>query len=179
MGKGHPAAARAFVENRERAQWHDTALWFVREKRDRQAASLPEWELLRETASSIKRHAQSQLADYLLQFEHEATANGAVVHWANTTSELNEIVTELLQSIDATDVVKSKSMLTEECHLNEHLAEEGIDVVDTDLGERIVQMRNERPSHIVLPAIHTKKEEVGELFHEQLGTEKVQPIHSI
>ena len=172
MGKGHPTAARAFVDNRERAHWHDTALWFVREKRDRQAASLPEWELLRETASSIKRHAQSQLADYLLQFEHEATANGAVVHWANTTSELNEIVTELLQSIDATDVVKSKSMLTEECHLNEHLAEEGIDVVDTDLGERIVQMRNERPSHIVLPAIHTKKEEVGELFHEQLGTEK-------
>ncbi len=172
MGKGHPTAARAFVENRERAEWHDTALWFVREKRDKQAASLPEWELLRETASSIKRHAQSQLADYLLQFEHAATANGAVVHWANTTSELNEIVTELLQSVDATDVVKSKSMLTEECHLNEHLAKQGIDVVDTDLGERIVQMRNERPSHIVLPAIHTKKEEVGELFHEQLGTEK-------
>ena len=172
MGKGHPTAARAFVDNRERAHWHDTALWFVREKRDRQAGSLPEWELLRETASSIKRHAQSQLADYLLQFEDAAIANGAVVHWANTTSELNEIVTELLQSIDATDVVKSKSMLTEECHLNEHLAEQGIDVVDTDLGERIVQMRNERPSHIVLPAIHTKKEEVGELFHEQLGTEK-------
>ena len=134
MGKGHPTAARAFVDNRERAHWHDTALWFVREKRDRQAGSLPEWELLRETASSIKRHAQSQLADYLLQFEDAAIANGAVVHWANTTSELNEIVTELLQSIDATDVVKSKSMLTEECHLNEHLAEQGIDVVDTDLG---------------------------------------------
>lgn len=172
MGAGHPTAARDFVNNRERAQWHDTALWFVREKRDKQAGSLPEWERLRETASAIKLHAQSQLAEYLVQFEHAATANGAVVHWAETTSELNGIVTELLQSVDASDVVKSKSMLTEECHLNEHLAKNGIDVVDTDLGERIVQMRNERPSHIVLPAIHTKKEEVGELFHEQLGTEK-------
>jgi len=172
MGTGHPAAARAFVDNRERAHWHDTALWFVREKRDKQAASLPEWETLRETASAIKLHTQTQLAEYLLEFESEAAANGCVVHWAETTSELNKIVTELLQSVNAKDVVKSKSMLTEECHLNEHLAKHGIDVVDTDLGERIVQMRKERPSHIVLPAIHTKKEEVGELFHDQLGTEK-------
>lgn len=172
MGTGHPAAARAFVDNRERAHWHDTALWFVREKRDKQAASLPEWETLRETASAIKLHTQTQLAEYLLEFESEASANGCVVHWAETTSELNKIVTELLQSVNAKDVVKSKSMLTEECHLNEHLAKHGIDVVDTDLGERIVQMRKERPSHIVLPAIHTKKEEVGELFHDQLGTEK-------
>ena len=172
MGTGHPAAARAFVDNRERAHWHDTALWFVREKRDKQAATLPEWETLRETASAIKLHTQTQLAEYLLEFESEASANGCVVHWAETTSELNKIVTELLQSVNAKDVVKSKSMLTEECHLNEHLAKHGIDVVDTDLGERIVQMRKERPSHIVLPAIHTKKEEVGELFHDQLGTEK-------
>ena len=172
MAGGHPVAAKAFVGNRERAHWHDTALWFVREKRDKQASSLPEWESLRETASAIKLHAQAKLADYLIEFETEATANGAVVHWADTTADLNHIVFDLLSSVDAKDVVKSKSMLTEECHLNDFLGAKGIDVVDTDLGERIVQMRNERPSHIVLPAIHTKKEEVGELFHEQLGTEK-------
>ena len=73
-------------------------------------------------------------------------------------------------------VVKSKSMLTEECHLNPYLERHGIEVTDTDLGERIVQLRDEPPSHIVLPAIHIRKEEVGELFHTHLGTRAGTPI---
>ena len=168
----HPALAQAFVDNRERAQWHDKALWFVREKRDRMASSVPEWELLRETASNIKRHTQSRMAEYLEQFEANATKNGIVVHWAADAHEHNEIVLSILRRHSVKRLVKSKSMLTEECHLNPFLEEHGIDVVDTDLGERIVQLRKETPSHIVLPAIHIRKEEVGECFHEHLGTEK-------
>jgi L-lactate dehydrogenase complex protein LldF len=168
----HPALAQAFVDNRERAQWHDKALWFVREKRDRMASSVPEWELLRETASGIKRHTQSRMAEYLEQFEANATKNGIVIHWATDAHEHNEIVLSILQRHNVKRLVKSKSMLTEECHLNPFLEEHGIDVVDTDLGERIVQLRKETPSHIVLPAIHIRKEEVGECFHEHLGTEK-------
>ncbi len=167
---GHPAAASVFTRDDARAHWHDQALWFVRVKRDRMAQSLPEWETLRETASAIKAHTISHLADYLEQFEREATARGAVVHWASNAAEHNEIVLSLLQQHHVSRVAKSKSMLTEECHLNPFLERHGIEVVDTDLGEWIVQLRGESPSHIVLPAIHIKKEEVGELFHIKLGT---------
>ena len=168
----HPALARDFIANRERTQWHDKALWFVREKRDRMASSVPEWELLRETASAIKQHTLSLLPQYLEQFEANAAKLGVVVHWAADAREHNEIVLGILQQRNVRRLVKSKSMLTEECHLNPYLEKHGIEVVDTDLGERIVQLRKETPSHIVLPAIHIKKEEVGECFHEHLGTKK-------
>ncbi len=95
-----------------------------------------------------------------------------MVHWAKDSAEHNEIVLKLLHERGVTRLVKSKSMLTEECHLNPFLERHGIDVIDTDLGERIVQLAKEPPSHIVLPCIHYKKEEIGELFHEHLGTEK-------
>ncbi len=167
----HPQLAAEFVRNQERAHWHDQALWFVRAKRDKIAHSLPEWETLRETAAQIKNHTAGRLADYLEEFERNALRFGAQVHWARNAAEHNEIVLGILQRHDVRKVVKSKSMLTEECHLNPYLERHGIEVVDTDLGERIVQLRHEPPSHIVLPAIHIKKEEVGDLFHEHLGTE--------
>lgn len=168
----HPGNAAAFTSNDSRAHWHDQALWFVRVKRDRMAHGLPEWEQLRATASQIKAHTIANLADYLEQFEREATARGAVIHWAKDAAEHNEIVLGLLQKHGVKKVAKSKSMLTEECHLNPFLERHGIEVIDTDLGEWIVQLRGETPSHIVLPAIHIKKEEVGELFHQKIGTEK-------
>lgn len=168
----HPQAASAFAQDDARAHWHDEALWFIRVKRDRQARSLPEWETLRDRASAIKTHTIANLADYLEQFEREATRRGAVVHWAANAAEHNEIVLSILRKHSVKTVAKSKSMLTEECHLNPFLERNGVDVVDTDLGEWIVQLREETPSHIVLPAIHIKKEEVGELFHDKLGTEK-------
>ena len=167
----HPYAAAEFARDSERAHWHDQALWFVRVKRDRMANSLPEWEALRTKASAIKTHTISRLADYLEQFEREATRRGAVVHWAANAAEHNEIVLKLLQQHGVKKVAKSKSMLTEECHLNPFLERHGIEVIDTDLGEWIVQLRGESPSHIVLPAIHIRKEEVGELFHQKIGTE--------
>ncbi|NML22213.1 lactate utilization protein [Pseudoflavitalea sp. G-6-1-2] len=168
----HPKAAAEFVQNTNRMNWHDEALWFIRTKRDRIAQTVPDWELLRQQASEIKAHTLSKLDTYLQQFEENAIANGVTVHWAADAAEHNAIVLKLLQKVGATKIVKSKSMLTEECHLNPFLEKQGIEVVDTDLGERIVQLRNEPPSHIVLPAIHIKKEEVGQLFHEHLGTKK-------
>ncbi|QDT63122.1 LutB/LldF family L-lactate oxidation iron-sulfur protein [Calycomorphotria hydatis] len=167
----HAINAAQFIKNPERTRWHDQALWFVRQKRDKQAQSLPEWEKLREHASQIKRHTVSRWADYLEQFERNATRLGAQVHWAKDAAEHNQIVLDIIQKHNAKKIVKSKSMLTEECHLNPFLERHGCEVVDTDLGERIVQLRKEHPSHIVLPAIHIKKEEVSELFHEHLGTE--------
>jgi L-lactate dehydrogenase complex protein LldF len=168
----HPRLAARFVRNDERAHWHDQTLWFVRAKRDKAAQSLPEWEELRERASRIKQYTMAHLGELLEEFERNAIARGAQVHWARDAAEHNRIVLEILQQHRVRRVVKSKSMLTEECHLNPYLEREGIEVVDTDLGEWIVQLRREPPSHIVLPAIHTKREEIGELFHEQIGTEK-------
>lgn len=167
----HVKLATEFVKNSERARWHDKALWFVRSKRDIAASSVPEWELLREKASAIKLHTMSRLPELLAQFEANAKSRGIHVHWARTAADHNAIVLDLLQHHNVRQVVKSKSMLTEECHLNPFLQRHDIQVVDTDLGERIVQLRDEPPSHIVLPAIHIKKEEVGEVFHEHLGTQ--------
>ncbi|TWF39704.1 L-lactate dehydrogenase complex protein LldF [Chitinophaga polysaccharea] len=166
----HATLADKFNEDEPRVNWHDQTLWWVRAKRDRIAWTIPEWEQLRDTASSIKLNALGNLHDYLLQFEQQAQQNGAIVHWAADAAEHNRIVTEILQKHGVKRMVKSKSMLTEECHLNPHLEANGIEVIDTDLGERIVQLAKEPPSHIVLPCIHKKKEEIGELFHEHLGT---------
>lgn len=172
MSQGHPELADKFASNVERMKWHDKALWFVRLKRDIQSKSLDEWEALRDTADAIKAHTLSHLDSYLEAFEQNALKRGIKVHWAKDAQEHNQIVLDILQSINAKMIVKSKSMLTEECHLNPFLEKHGIEVVDTDLGERIVQFRNEPPSHIVLPAIHLKKEDVGTTFEHFLKTQK-------
>jgi L-lactate dehydrogenase complex protein LldF len=166
----HPTAAAKFIANRVQMRWHDTTIWGTRMKRDRASRSVPEWETLRDLASRIKLHTMSRLDEYLEQFEAAATRLGAQVHWARDAAEHNAIVASILERHGVTRVVKSKSMLTEECGLNPHLEQRGIEVTDTDLGEWIVQLRQEHPSHIVTPAIHIMKEEVGQLFHERLGT---------
>ena len=170
MALSHSERASAFLAEPGRSAWHDEALFFVREKRDTAALSVSDWERLRELAAAIKAHTLARLPDYLEQFESRAEALGAVVHWASDAEEHNRIVLDLLKQRRVERVVKSKSMLTEECGLNPFLEARGIEIVDTDLGERIVQLRHEAPSHIVLPAIHLRKEEIGELFHAELGT---------
>ncbi|HEX8549509.1 MAG TPA: LutB/LldF family L-lactate oxidation iron-sulfur protein [Cytophagaceae bacterium] len=168
----HPKAATEFLKDEKRATWHDETLWFVRHKRDLSTKSIPEWEQLRDLAANIKGNVLSNLDNYLIQFEENAKKNGINVHWARTAEEHNEIVYSILKDKKVKKMVKSKSMLTEDCHLNHYLEKKGIEVIDTDLGERIVQLANQPPSHIVLPAIHLKKEDVGELFHQKLGTQK-------
>lgn len=168
----HPERAARFVADDDRMHWHDGAVWWVRQKRDKAAAAVPDWEALRAAAAAIKRHVLGQLADYLEQFEANARARGAHVHWARDAEEHNAIVHALLRERGATKLVKSKSMLTEECQLNSYLEARGIEVIDTDLGERIVQLNHEPPSHIVMPAIHHRKEEIGQLFQIHLKTER-------
>ncbi|RYZ26326.1 MAG: lactate utilization protein [Chitinophagaceae bacterium] len=168
----HSKAASKFLEDGARARWHDETLWFVRAKRDKAAHNIADWEDLRNAASKIKEHTLSKLDEYLVQFEENAKANGVQVHWADDGEEHNRIVHSILAKHNVKNVVKSKSMLTEECQLNHYLRDQGMSVVDTDLGEYIVQLREEQPSHIVLPAIHLKKEDVSNTFHEHLGTEK-------
>jgi len=169
--KDHAELAEQFNRDEDRVNWHDETLWWIRQKRDKAAWSLgEEWEPLREQASQIKAHTLSNLSEYLQEFEANAQANGITVHWAADAQEHNKIVLDLLQQHQVSQIVKSKSMLTEECHLNDYLNTNGIEVIDTDLGERIVQLAGETPSHIVLPCIHWKKEEIGELFHKHLNT---------
>ncbi|SMO46894.1 LutB/LldF family L-lactate oxidation iron-sulfur protein [Solitalea koreensis] len=168
----HSKKASIFNKDIERTTWHDETLWFVRQKRDKMAYVIPEFQQLRDLASQIKEHTLSQLDEYLLEFERNALKNGVHVHWAADAKEHNEIVLKILKKHKAKKIVKSKSMLTEECHLNPFLQQHAIKVVDTDLGERIIQLRDEAPSHIVLPAIHLKKEDVGETFHQHLNTPK-------
>ncbi|MFT5126912.1 MAG: L-lactate dehydrogenase complex protein LldF [Rhodothermales bacterium] len=166
----HPEAAAEFVANASRRTWHDQALWGVREKRDSLVSEIPEWEELRSQGAQIKAWALDHLEELLDEFEANCKANGVHVHRAADSAEHNRIVHGILSKHGATRIVKSKSMLTEECGLNEALHEEGIEVIDTDLGERIVQLRGEPPSHIVMPAIHLQKHEIGQTFHETMGT---------
>ncbi len=175
--RDHATLAHAFNKDEQRVDWHDKTLWMVRQKRDKAAWQIPEWEDLRKAASSIKNNVLSNLYNYLIEFENRAQANGVILHWAETPEEHNQIVLSIIKKHNTSNIVKSKSMLTEECHLNDYLEKNGISVIDTDLGERIVQLANEPPSHIVLPCIHWKKEEIGELFHTHLGTPKGNSDH--
>ena len=129
MSTKHSIAAERVNRNPEWVTRHDQTFWSVREKRDIQAHGLPEWEQLREAASQIKKHTVTHLADYLETFERNATANGAIVHWAKDADEYNSIVMQILRQHNVKKVVKGKSMLTEECHLNDNLIANGIDVV--------------------------------------------------
>jgi len=142
----------------------------LRAKRDAAAAAVPDFEALRTRAAAIKDHVLDHLDDLLERFEAAATAAGCTVHWAPDARAACTIVEDLLRAREASRVAKSKSMLTEECGLNAWLEARGFDVVDTDLGERIVQLGGESPSHIIVPAIHRTREEVGALFHDRMGT---------
>ena len=166
----HSLSAEIFNLDEPRVDWHDQSLWFVRHKRDLAAQKVKGWEELRSLASEIKSHALSNIDEYLVQFEEQAVKNNIKVHWADDANEHNKIVLEILKSKNAKKLVKSKSMLTEECGLNHCLEENEIEVIDTDLGERIVQLAKEPPSHIVMPAIHKKREEIDALFHKELNT---------
>ena len=160
----HSLAAKRFVADADRMAWHDRALYAVREKRDRMMETVPEWEELRQLSSEIKRHTLSRLGDYLLEFERNATANGIAVHWARDAAEMNDTVWRLVREHGGRNLIKSKSMLSEECGLTPFLRERGIDAVESDLGERIMQLLGLPPSHIVLPAIGVLVQTLGPVW---------------
>ena len=167
----HAEAASHFIAHKQHEAFHDARLWDLRKKRDREAHAIPEWEELRQLASDIKEHTLAHLADYLEEFESNAIANGIQVHWARDAAEHNQIVFDTLSARNARLLVKSKSMLTEECDMRPFLERRGIQVIETDLGERIQQLDDEPPSHIVVPAVHKLRTDVAEVFARTLNTE--------
>lgn len=141
----------------------------IRNKRARVVQELPHWEDLRLAGEAIKNRTLRHLDSYLLQLEQTLTANGAIVHWAADAAEANQIVIDITRSKGADEVVKVKSMATQEIDLNEALEEAGIAAWETDLAELIVQLGHDRPSHILVPAIHRNRSEVREIFLEEMG----------
>jgi L-lactate dehydrogenase complex protein LldF len=142
-----------------------------------------EIERLRAAGHAIKQRALSNLPELLEQLEHNCVQNGINVYWAETTDEANRIVLDILNSHGAKQLVKGKSMVSEEMHLNRFLERHGIEAIETDLGEFIIQLAGETPSHIIVPAIHKNRDEVGRLFHEKLPdtpyTEVVEELNAI
>ncbi len=133
------------------------------------AARFPEFEMLRDRAAAIRRRSIALMPDLLERFEANATAAGMQVHWAADAAEACAIAARICRDNGVRRAIKSKSMATEEIHLNAHLAREGIEAIETDLGEYIIQLRGERPSHIIAPAIHLSKEDVAETFRAAHG----------
>ncbi|WP_033212843.1 LUD domain-containing protein, partial [Streptomyces wedmorensis] len=139
-------------------------------KRARAVAELDDWAELREAGKEIKDDVLRNLDTHLLRLEEAVTAAGGTVHWAADAAEANRIVTDLVKATGETEVVKVKSMATQEIGLNEHLEAEGIAAYETDLAELIVQLGDDRPSHILVPAIHRNRAEIRDVFREKMGS---------
>src|SRR5271166_6208638 len=163
-------AAARFIAGPEHEKMHDERLWDLRQKRDREMHGIAEWEELRSLASAIKEHTLTHLDEYLEQFEANARSHGVHVHWAHDAAEHNRIVHGILSDHGAKSLIKSKSMLTEECGFRPYMTSVGVEVIETDLGERIQQLDNEDPSHVVVPAVHKLRTDVAEVFARTLGT---------
>ncbi len=140
------------------------------EKRATAIADVPGWEPLRDQARAIKRATLANLDRYLLEFEERVTATGAIVHWAADAADACRIVEKIAAANHVRRVAKSKSMMSEEIGLNTFLEQAGLKVVETDFGEYIIQVAGERPSHIIAPAIHKSRADVGRLFTEKFKT---------
>lgn len=133
-------------------------------------AVLPHGEALRDHARIIRANTLAHLDEHLLTFERNAQANGSIVHWAADAAEAQQIVLKIAREEHVQRIVKSKSMLSEEIELNKVLERAGLDVLETDLGEYIVQLAHDHPSHIIAPVVHWRLEDIVQLFHQHLGT---------
>jgi L-lactate dehydrogenase complex protein LldF len=141
----------------------------IRARTGRVTAELPDWQALRDAGSAIKAAAMRDLDAYLLQLEEMVTKAGGIVHWARDAEEAREIIVGIANKHGATRAIKIKSMTTDEIDLNPSLAAAGIDPVETDLADMIVQLSNDTPSHILVPAIHRNRAEIRALFEEKFG----------
>jgi len=164
-----PTAARAELANAQQRKNLRHATHTIRTKRGNVVREVDDWEALRVAGADLKDEALTHLGDYLEQLESSLTANGAVVHWARDAEEANRIVLDIVQSKHVDEVVKVKSMVTQEIELNEALEAAGINAWETDLAELIVQLGHDRPSHILVPAIHRNRSEIREIFLREMG----------
>ena len=163
-----PEAARTALANGQLRRNLGHATRTIRDKRARVVAEVPDWEELRDAGAAVKDDVLARLPELLEQFEAAFTARGGQVHWARDADEANRIVTDLVRATGADQVVKVKSMATQEIGLNEALAEAGIVAVETDLAELIVQLADDKPSHILVPAIHRNRAEIRRIFLEHM-----------
>jgi L-lactate dehydrogenase complex protein LldF len=143
----------------------------IRERRARVLRETPDWEALRDAGAAIKERALRRLDTMLEELEASVTRAGGHVHWARDALEANETVTAVVRATGATEVVKVKSLVTDEIGLNDALAAAGIEAIETDLAELICQLAGERPSHLLVPAIHRNRREIRDLFRDRLGLE--------
>lgn len=172
-----PVAARAALGDAQLRRNLGKATSLIREKRARAVAELPDWEELRDAGEAIKASAMARLPELLEQLEASVTRAGGVVHWARDGAEANAIVAGIARSNGSDEVIKVKSLATDEIGLNEALEREGVRAIETDLAELIVQLAGDRQSHILVPAIHKNRAEIRALFErtiaqgESLGNE--------
>ena len=169
MKPGFPAAAHDALGNEQLRRNLWVATHTIRAKRAAVVAERPDWEELRDAGQAIKRRVLRHLDDYLLQFEQAVEQAGGHVHWARDADEACRVVAGLVQATGEREVVKVKSLTTDEIRLNDALAAAGIDVVETDLAELICQLAGEGSSHILVPAIHKNRAEIRDLFRDRLG----------
>ncbi|GLU50054.1 lactate utilization protein B [Nocardiopsis ansamitocini] len=164
-----PEAASAATQNAQLRHNLRKATHTIRGKRAAVVSELDDWAELRAAGKAIKDRTLRHLDVYLEQLEEAVTAAGGHVHWAADAAEANAIVTRLVRATGETEVVKVKSMATQEIELNEALAEAGITAYETDLAELIVQLGEDRPSHILVPAIHRNRAEIREIFNRTMA----------
>lgn len=156
-----------------------SALDGLRAKRLAVFPDADELEVMRKQAEFSKRRALVRLPELLEQLERKCSENGIIVHWAETKEEGNAIVLDIMRAHGATRLVKGKSMVSEEMHLNAFLQEHGIEALETDLGEFIIQLNNEPPSHIIVPAVHKNRQQIGKIFHDRLGTPFIEDVEKL
>jgi L-lactate dehydrogenase complex protein LldF len=159
-----PRAAREALGDAQLRRNLGAATRTIREKRSTVVSELDDWEALRDAGAAIKRSTMARLDEHLERLEQEVIARGGQVHWARDAEDANRIVTELVRATGEKDVVKVKSMATQEIGLNEALATAGISAHETDLAELIVQLSDDWPSHILVPAIHRNRGEIRDIF---------------
>lgn len=164
-----PAAAAAALDDSQLRANLAKATSTIRGKRQQAVAEVADWDALRVAGAAIKDETLLHLEAYLLQFEAAASAAGAVVHWASTGQQACALVAELTRAAGADEVVKVKSLATDEIGLNEHLAAHGITAFETDLAELIVQLGGDQQSHILVPAIHRNRAEIRSLFLREMA----------
>jgi L-lactate dehydrogenase complex protein LldF len=164
-----PVAARRALADTQLRRNLGKATRTIRAKRAAVVGELPDWEELRDAGQAIKARTMAHLDRYLEQLEEQVTARGGVVHWARDANDANRIVVGLVRAAGATEAVKVKSIVTDEIGLNDALAAAGITAHETDLAELIVQLGHDRPSHILVPAIHRNRAEIREIFLREMG----------
>lgn len=162
--------AHRYTANRSERAWIRRALRGYYAKRDENRDRFSDWAAARRAAAAIKTEAIDRLDYWLEMFEKNFSAHGGVVHWASNDREAREAVAQIVREKKARLVIKSKSMTSEEIHLSAALEKENCEVVESDLGEFIVQLRHEAPYHLVFPAMHLKRDAISRLFHDHLGT---------